>query len=154
MRRNAQAGGSSRTDGSHRLDEEERPGGKRAWYADFEPALACTCYALCSISLSLFNKMVFSGSSFNYPISVLAFQSLCAVVFLQISDVLKLSEPSPLTKGARRARARARAVGRVAGASRGAHRGAPFLHPPPPPACVAPRAHVLAAKTCCARWRP
>jgi hypothetical protein len=111
MRRNAQAGVSSRADGSHRFDDDERPGGKRAWYADFEPALACTCYSLCSISLSLFNKMVFSGSSFNYPISVLAFQSLCAVVFLQVSDVLKLSEPSPLTKGARR----------VASSSRRAH---------------------------------
>mmetsp|Transcript_1676 Transcript_1676/g.4359 ORF Transcript_1676/g.4359 Transcript_1676/m.4359 type:complete len:387 (-) Transcript_1676:109-1269(-) len=73
--------------------------------AELEPAIACLSYALCSISLSLFNKLIFSGSSFNFPISVLAFQSLCAVVFLLLSDWLKLSEPSPLTKDVLRAMA-------------------------------------------------
>lgn len=90
----------AKVDGTQLFDPDERHT-KRHFYADFEPALACLCYALCSITLSLFNKLVFSGHSFNFPISVLAFQSLCAVVFLIASDWLKLSEPSPLTRGTR-----------------------------------------------------
>lgn len=89
----------ARPDGAHSLDPDERPG-KRHFYADFEPALACLSYALCSSALSLFNKLVFSGVSFNFPTSVLAFQSLCAVVFLLAGDCLRLSEPSPITRGA------------------------------------------------------
>jgi hypothetical protein len=77
---------------------------ERHWYSEYEPALACASYFCCSISLSLFNKLVFSKGSFNFPISVLAFQSLCAVVFLQASDWLKCSERGHLTVGESRDR--------------------------------------------------
>lgn len=67
----------------------------------FEAVAACCSYAFCSISLSLFNKLVFSGIDFNYPVSICAFQSCFAVVFLQLGDCLKLSQPVPLSKSAR-----------------------------------------------------
>lgn len=70
---------------------------KRA--SEVEAVLACSAYALCSISLSLCNKLVFSGAEFNFPLAILAFQSLCAVVFLKGSDVLGLSKPLPLQAG-------------------------------------------------------
>ena len=82
-------------------------GAEKSKKAELEAVLACTSYGLCSILLSLCNKLVFSGADFNYPLAILAFQSLCAVCFLKGSDVLGLSKPLPLQRGAARRAARA-----------------------------------------------
>lgn len=67
--------------------------------SEMEAVIACLSYAFCSTALSLCNKLVFSGANFNYPLAILAFQSLCAVVFLKGSDVLQISKPLPLQAG-------------------------------------------------------
>lgn len=68
--------------------------------SDLEAAAACLTYAACSISLSLFNKQVFSGATFNFPISVLAFQSICAIVLIKGADILRVTKPVPVSLGA------------------------------------------------------
>jgi len=96
MRRGPVGLNSTKSNGMRVSDADKGPHGKGI-LGDFEPAVACVSYALCSITLSLFNKLVFSGTSFNFPISVLAFQSLCAVVFLKGAAVLKMHEPVPFS---------------------------------------------------------
>mmetsp|Transcript_24377 Transcript_24377/g.75924 ORF Transcript_24377/g.75924 Transcript_24377/m.75924 type:complete len:404 (-) Transcript_24377:47-1258(-) len=63
---------------------------------DIEAVLACSTYALCSISMSLCNKLVFSGADFDVPLAVLTYQSGCAVIFLKGGAALGILEPMPL----------------------------------------------------------
>jgi len=70
-----------------------------------EPVAACSAYFMSSLTLSLCNKLVFSGADFDYPFAVLAFQSMCSVVFILVPGLLGCSENVRLSRcGAPRAR--------------------------------------------------
>ena len=60
-----------------------------------ESVLACVCYALSSIALSLTNKGVFSIRAFDYPSSVLMTQAIVTVGLLWLLAALRIIAPLP-----------------------------------------------------------
>ena len=46
-------------------------------------ALACLCYSLTSMMMTLVNKAIFSIFDFNYPLSMLLYQNIFTVALLQ-----------------------------------------------------------------------
>mmetsp|Transcript_9096 Transcript_9096/g.39994 ORF Transcript_9096/g.39994 Transcript_9096/m.39994 type:complete len:382 (-) Transcript_9096:271-1416(-) len=56
--------------------------GGRLQFLKWEPVIALVCYALCSITLNVANKAVFSAATFHYPWMTISIQSLMSVVIL------------------------------------------------------------------------
>eukprot|EP00190_Bangiopsis_sp_CCMP1999_P001368 CAMPEP_0198731850 /NCGR_PEP_ID=MMETSP1475-20131203/32502_1 /TAXON_ID= ORGANISM="Unidentified sp., Strain CCMP1999" /NCGR_SAMPLE_ID=MMETSP1475 /ASSEMBLY_ACC=CAM_ASM_001111 /LENGTH=337 /DNA_ID=CAMNT_0044494865 /DNA_START=48 /DNA_END=1061 /DNA_ORIENTATION=+ len=71
------------------VEEGKSPssGQAKVWRA-WEPLAAVTCYALCSISLNLANKAVFSDQSFHFPWTTLAIQNIITVTLLLITAII------------------------------------------------------------------
>eukprot|EP00871_Galdieria_phlegrea_P004864 jgi/Galph1/5379/GphlegSOOS_G4005.1 len=59
-----------------------------------EAAYSCLCYGLSSISLTLMNKLIFSGAGRQFPISCIMVQNLISTMFLLLCTLLGLLKTS------------------------------------------------------------
>ncbi|EME30470.1 nucleotide-sugar transporter, DMT family [Galdieria sulphuraria] len=78
---------------------EEKPGSSSVFrqLGKSEAVLSCLCYGLSSMSVTLMNKLIFSGEGRQFPISCIVVQNAISTLFLALCTLLGLLSSSKLS---------------------------------------------------------